>query len=354
MTVIFVESWQNMSGELDNKHFCDNDPGIYSKLDYNVKGPFNEKYTFRSTSSSSTLMTIAKLTYPAGHIGMGFWFRATSDQNTNAPFIRLCSMYNSNFYGVYVFGVRLEVSTYGGIVYEVMNETNVASYTPRIRRDGLKLNKWYYGELEVKHADSGWIKAWLNGQFIGQFIGDTAYYTWETPTHILLSSNDTGEPFNIGPIWVLDLSAEPHNTMPLGIKRVQNLVASAAGSNTDWDVSGEASNYDAVNDDPLDTDMISSSTPGEYDTYQFQDIDPSQEVLACQLNLLGTKTGVGSRSVKTAFRSDAGEMFDMSGEHFLNLGYHWYKTTYNTNPSGEIAWTATDLISGEWGLKLQT
>ena len=347
MTVILLESLQNLYDELGEKGFVEN-TGV-SYLTTNIKGPYGEKYVHYSyRSAQGTLFTTFNLNFKSNHIGAGCWFYATNDGGTNQPFFSLNSIYDGNYPSTYQVGAE-----WYNDLFVMRYRTGLTNYTAVCYRGGMEINRWYYVEFEFYRNASGWLKAWIDGQYVGSFFGDTEYYWWETPTHVMLKSNDEYNTAYHGPFWVLDLSAQPHNTMPLGMKRVRSIVASGAGNYTQWDVSGESNNYDAVNDEPVNDNRVETSVSGEYDTYVMEDISPSDEVLAVQCNISARKSGVGESAIKTVFRSAGGEDFEMSGEHWLNQSYQYFRTIYDNNPSGEISWTATDFISGEWGIKLQ-
>lgn len=346
MSVIWLEDWNYIGGKLGEKYYVYS--SSYNQISDTVPNPFGQPYTHRASYNASGVY-YAQTDWGSAshHVLIGGWFYPTVPEHGNSGIIQIG---NSGGYSWPNYGEVWMLIQGGWLRFAQRN--SITGYYTVASGELYGLNTWNYLEIEHYHNNSGFCQAWLNGKFLGRYNGDMYYDSNPHNTILWRGQSFSGSqaPIYYGPFFVIDMLTAPNNTSPIGPSRAHRLIATAAGNYTQWDVSGETDNYAALNDQTVEDDYVYTSVSGEIDTYVMQDIDPNVTLLAVKPDFRAKDDGT-SKNIGTVFRSNDGTDF-ISGEQDLSPTQAWYDNYYQTNPSGEIAWTPADLNSGEWGIQL--
>lgn len=111
-------------------------------------------------------------------------------------------------------------------------------------------------------------------------------------------------------------------------------------------------NYLLVDEAPVndDTDYVGSATPGDKDTYTYQDLSSaSGTVYGVQILPTARKDDAGARSIKTIARLSGTE--EDGPEKALGTSYELLPDVRETKPGGG-AWSISDVNSAEFGVKV--
>jgi hypothetical protein len=100
-----------------------------------------------------------------------------------------------------------------------------------------------------------------------------------------------------------------------------------------------------------DTDYVTTGTPGQKDTYEFEDLAAAGAIVyGVQMLGYGRKTDIGIRTIQMLPRV-AGTDYG-SGELILYPDYNYHHTTFELNPDTSLKWTEAEINSGEFGFEL--
>lgn len=140
----------------------------------------------------------------------------------------------------------------------------------------------------------------------------------------------------------------------LGDCKVETILPSGAGANTNWTPSA-GSNYECVDDVPAndDTDYVSTSSTGSIDTYDFPNLSSSSGTVygICQY-LHARKADAGSRTLKSVIRS-GGTNYPNSNNHSIGDNYAEYFDIVEQDPDTSSAWTISGVNAAEFGVELE-
>jgi len=221
---------------------------------------------------------------------------------------------------------------------------------------------WNYFEIRVlsgTNNSNGELELRMNGKTIIDATGvDTFQSTVSRGTaNIVVGGSDHFDPI-FDDIYVLDTTGSVNNDF-LGDIKVEALFPDGAGNTTNFSVTGAASNFTAVSDNPVDDDTsyISSSTVSNKDTYTYDDVSLiTSNVKGLVIHTLGKKDGAGDRVIKPVIRSGTTD-YDQA-EIYLPYGetdeYAFDSQPIDVDPDTAIAWTVSGVNSAEFGVKLTT
>jgi hypothetical protein len=138
----------------------------------------------------------------------------------------------------------------------------------------------------------------------------------------------------------------PDNNDFLGDCRVDTVRPTGAGALSQWTPSGEATNWECVNDTTPndDTDYVTTSVSGEKDTYTFDNLaSVNAQVFGVQM------TGYGRRIRKLQMLPRIEGVEYGSGELLLYPDYNFHHTIFELNPATGLEWEQEEINSGEFG-----
>jgi hypothetical protein len=138
----------------------------------------------------------------------------------------------------------------------------------------------------------------------------------------------------------------------LGDVRVQASFPDGAGDDTDFTASAGA-NYAAVDEvsPNEDTDYVSSSTPGDKDTYTYGNLpSASGNVKAVVVHARTRKDDGGTRSIRGLAKSGTtlGEGSDLA----VGTDYAYLSTVFHTNPDTGLPWAIAEVNAAKFGVKV--
>jgi hypothetical protein len=247
--------------------------------------------------------------------------------------------------GTVVAAVRL-VTSGANTVWRVVNSagtTLATGTTPIVTGSGV----WYYLELKVHvSATVGTVELRLNGASTAE-CSATGVNTGASNIDNVLIAGTSGFTDH-DDTYVVDTSgSSPTNTF-LGDARVETSYPTANGANTAW--TGAFGDVDDASPND-DTDYISSSTPGDRETYTITDISVSTGVVyAVQTNLVARKDDAGVRTIAPVIRI-SGTDYDGTTTAGLSTSYLGYQQIYDRlDPSG-AAWSIATVNAMEAGVK---
>lgn len=212
---------------------------------------------------------------------------------------------------------------------------------------------WYYIEVKlVVSGASGSCEVHLNGV---SEIGSTTGNFGTAPVDRIIF-------YNVGQggadsswtddVYCVDTTGPaPRNTF-LGDVRVETLSLNAEGADTAWAASSgtKVACIDQTTSWDSDTDYISSSTPGDRETFTTSPLSiAAGGVLGVQVVLVARKDDGGARTIAPVIRM-AGTDHDGPTSIGLSASYLALTTIYDTDPTGS-AWSIASVNAAEFGVK---
>jgi hypothetical protein len=220
---------------------------------------------------------------------------------------------------------------------------------------------WYYIELKVTiHNTTGSYELKVDGVtwFSGTGV-DTDFTGTSGANRVSLGSTSSlgTVSFYYDDLYVCDgvdsgIASNPCNDF-LGDVRIEALLPIGAGANGDWTRSAGADNYALVDESAPndDTDYVYSQTPGQVDTYNFQNLSYSDgEVFGVQVLECVRKDDADDRSVAPVVRSGGTDYIGTPAP--INNSYTYVRQVYQANPNGDVQWTITAVEDAEFGVDL--
>jgi hypothetical protein len=276
---------------------------------------------------------------------------------TEAPSEEFAFILIPGFAGSYA-NMFIKVTTAGGLV-AVRHSSNNSMWTINVgttilaaASEGLPLNQWAYLEVEYLPASNptGRIIIRKNGTIILDYTGDTRSTTSVTkPDMIVISPGYSPAPtIVIDDFYLTDTSGSYNNTFK-GDVEVRALAPNGNGTYSQFTGSdgNSVDNYDLINDTTY-TDYVESSTVGNKDSYQLEDVS-GVNIHAAQSVVRGAQTSGGMAAVRPFVR--VGSTDYPGGTQYLgqqNVSTH----IYEVNPATSAAWTAGDINNTEVGVEV--
>lgn len=244
--------------------------------------------------------------------------------------------------GTNQFDIRVDGS---GLLYATQNGNFIAGSNGTTT---LLNGVWYY--IEVKgtiNTTTGSVEVMVNG------VQDINVTNVNTQTTGNAASNN----FRFFPlssyceyddVYICDTTGAVNNDF-LGDNRVEAIMPTGAGANTDW-TPLTPPNFSEVNEIPPDgdTSYVSSNTPGNVDTYAFGNLTGiTTGIKGLQVNILNRKDDAGSREIAPVVRSGG---TDYTGNTFAVLdNYSTAVQVYEEDPDTSAAWLVAGVNAAEFG-----
>lgn len=221
---------------------------------------------------------------------------------------------------------------------------------------------WFYLEVRVKvHDTTGTLRVRVNGTEEITLSGQDTRNggTSGVIDGLLLTANQItfSGPWNVyfDDMYVCDVSGTTNNDF-LGDIVVKALFPNANGNSSVLAGSdgNSTDNYALVDETAPndDTDYVESSTPGDKDTYGYQDLSyVSADVYAVQVLPYAKKNDAGSRTIKSVARVSGVEADGPAKT--LTTAYQYLSDIRETKPGGG-SWTIADVNAAEFGVKIDT
>lgn len=285
---------------------------------------------------------------------VGFAFLPGTTGNTNTVgMISFCDG-NVSFQGIQV-DFRLNSSL--KIVCTTRNGTVLATSAT-----ALQTGVWAYLEFKVTvDPSAGVVQLRING-VLDANINLTSQNTRET-SNSQVNMICIGQPivganaqlnWSFDDFYILDTTGSFNNTF-LGDTTVQAITPAANGTQNNWTPSGSGPNWSFVDENPPngDGDYVKDGNVGDIDRYLFPNPVPSEgsPLNAVMVWLYARKEQAGPRSVRVAVNS-GGTVTDNGTDLPLGQGYQYLNGLFETDPNTGAAWTLTNALLAEYGIKL--
>jgi hypothetical protein len=235
---------------------------------------------------------------------------------------------------------------------------NPATWTsPPFSYQSVPLNPalWYYFEVKTfvdpAHGNQISVEVRVNGVVclaLTAVPGPAAPGSFWPALHTIAPSLVSGNDYSD---FVVVDDTGTHNTSYLGDVRVVAQLPASDGFHQDWTPLTAGTHFSEVDSPspPGDTSYVSSSTPGDMDSYGYPTPPTSSQVFGVQVNLWARKSDAGGRSVEALARLSSTD--ELSAPQTLSTNYGDFMSIFETDPSG-AAWTTASLTSAEFGVKL--
>jgi hypothetical protein len=241
----------------------------------------------------------------------------------------------------------------GGTFQFPMGSGTLLATSPVGTLDG----NWHYVEMSATiHDSTGSVTVKVDGTTVLTFTGDTRNGGTSTNIDTVKFKAgrynvDTVGTISIDDLYICDGTGTVNNTF-LGDVRVQSLLPSAAGSSTQWAVTGAANNYTAAGESPYnDATYNSSSTVGQRDLYALTDLlSGTASVLGTQTVAHMQKSDAGTASAKLAIKSGATVYYDTTQS--LGTSIAAYSQVREMDPATSAAWTVAAVNALEAGVEV--
>jgi hypothetical protein len=154
-------------------------------------------------------------------------------------------------------------------------------------------------------------------------------------------------------LYSADEQGSYNNSLPIGDCKVLLAFPNAAGHETDWTVTGETYNWQAVSQDPpLDDDSyVSTATSGTSDAYIVSTLASTYtEVLAVANKTRARKTDSGNRQLALGVSDGTTDAFG-SGQG-LGTSYEQLVEYFQSNPITAAAWEPSDITGLQAAINL--
>jgi len=131
-----------------------------------------------------------------------------------------------------------------------------------------------------------------------------------------------------------------------------NMPTGDSATNKQWTPSTGTTHYTLVDEvgTNADTDYVSSSTPGQIDTFTFASVTIPGSILAVATNIVARKDDAGTRQICEECRSNSAN-YDGATKS-LGSSYGAIQEIREKNPNTNLAWTNSELNAAEFGMKV--
>lgn len=198
---------------------------------------------------------------------------------------------------------------------------------------------------------SGYVEVRINGVVYVTFSGDTQATANTDVKEIVFTNSANAGDLYYDDIYICNTSGTTNNNF-LGDIRVECVFASATGTYAQWTTTGSSINFQNIDENsPNTTDYNYSSTPGQADTFNFNDLAiTSGQLFGIQRFLFARKDDAGSRFIAPIYRRNS---IDVTGT-VLSLGdtFTYYRDILELDPSITGTWTISNFNASEWGYEM--
>lgn len=227
---------------------------------------------------------------------------------------------------------------------------------------------WVYVEMKWEIANSisaGGIEVRVNGSTILTVAtsSDSQATANAYATHFRIGGNTTlfnnaANTATFDDFYFADLTGSaPAVNNFLGDIRVSTIFPNGNGNANQWLGSdgNSTDNYllvDDTTDMDADSTYVQESTTSEIDQYTFQDLASNiTSVLAVAINTTVRRTDAGPRSIRNITRMSSTD-YDNGADIATEASYQVKQTIQEGRPTDSAAWTASDVNSAQFGVKV--
>ncbi len=215
---------------------------------------------------------------------------------------------------------------------------------------------YYFIELKVVISDTvGTVDVSVNGASVLSLTSqDTRNGGNASWTGFRLCDNNALGQITLGDfddLYVADNSGSSNNDL-LGPIRIATILPDGAGASSDFTPSTGVDNYAMVDEPSTDGDStyVSSSTPGDHDTYTFAAVGLTGTVKGVQTNLMVRSAGAGSETIRPKVRIGGA---DYNGTTVgITTSFVDSREIFQVSPATASAWTVSEIDGAEFGVEL--
>jgi hypothetical protein len=154
--------------------------------------------------------------------------------------------------------------------------------------------------------------------------------------------------------YLLDDTGTVNNDF-LGEIAIEAVLPNGAGTNSDMTATGAATNHEATDENPPDSDTtyVVSGTLNHKDSHATGNLTTTNitDVLGVQTNVFARKESTSTRELNDVVRS-GGTDYNGSISHGLTTTYEYYTTPHDTDPNTGSQFTETNFNSAEFGYEI--
>ncbi|MHA1948739.1 MAG: hypothetical protein ACW99G_03235 [Candidatus Thorarchaeota archaeon] len=338
MALIFCDGFDHYAtAQLDEKWgFTSGSPSISSSAGRNGDGLLINSTEY--VRKDFTSLTGAGTTWI-----FGFNFRIPTAAS-NFSTIRICSVYddtNRMFY-MAVDGARDKLL--------VATDNQSRSVPVQIKDD----DTWHF--IECKISWDGDITAIVRvdgNEFFNSALTSNEPIDSEF-NRFYLGSESGSDQHHFDDFYLLDDTGTVNNDF-LGEIAIEAVLPNGAGTNSDMTPTGAATNHEATDENPPDSDTtyVVSGTLNNKDSHATGNLTTTSisDVLGVQTNLFARKESSSTRELKDVIRS-GGTDYNGSVSQGLTTSYEYYATPHDTNPNTGVQFTETNFNSAEFGYEI--
>lgn len=220
---------------------------------------------------------------------------------------------------------------------------------------------WYYIEIAATIGASGSVQVNISdGAASTTIINITGANTQNTanPSMNRISlladngNNTTTNACSYDDLYVCTPTGAVNNTF-LGEVRVQTIYPVSDGHAAQWAPNTGSGNFSKVNETLVDDDttFVSSSTPGQLDSYNHAPLVTPGTIFGVQTNVTARKDDAGARSVAVDVYDGLTD-FVNSNAHGMLSGYQDFMDIYETDPSTGVPWTVASFNARQFGVSV--
>ncbi len=299
----------------------------------------------------------------ANIMGISFWFKITQgDSSTTLVLFQTLDAagdYNTSpSFGHDGISINC-ISTTGTLQFRRFGTSGVTAST------NVSRSNWHHIEIWTKSADTGgYYEVWVNrekivdiqngdtvasGTPLGtigmRFVRGSASFDYEIDDFVVWDDRDFGRTNDL-------------TTSDQGPLRIDTLRPNAAGTNTNWNLTGAASNYEAVDEATYtSTDYVSATADGTKDTYNMAAPTTSVgTILAAVTNAASRRDNAAARyldgvcvSSNSTATGGRPEQVPLSTADALLTA----QSVFTVEPSATSAWTTATLDTAEFGFQFE-
>lgn len=211
------------------------------------------------------------------------------------------------------------------------------------------LNTWQHIGMSVTIAAAGSFTVWLNGVVIMQGTGVNTQQSANAYSNgVMLRCRQLGIAYLFDDFYLLDNTGAANNAF-LGDIRIASLVANQDGTHQDWTPNSVSAHYPKVSEVPPDgdTSYVYSATPGQIDSYRFQQIAVTGRIAGVQQTVVARKDDAGSRVIQNYALS--GGATQVSANESITNSYQYFISMLPTDPNTGADWTQAGVNAAEFG-----
>jgi len=212
------------------------------------------------------------------------------------------------------------------------------------------LGVWFYLEMLITCADSGYAEVRINGNTVLSGTVDTKAGAHNYHDSVRFCGAGTAAMYLMDDLYILDGSGSVNNDF-LGNRRVATIRPDAAGDSTQF-MPDSGSNYARVSEEVCDTSSyVESDTSGEKDLYNYGSLPAGfTDIKGVQISTDCKETDAQTYSLKTVCKADSVESVD-AGQTVGSLDLVTRRRVLEKDPSNN-GWTGTAVNAAQFGIEV--